>query len=168
MVWSVSTPTLDHPQQPLHLRRVLLLTSPAPSLALLRSTGYPQCWAVDILPGQPRGELFVWRGDGTDWLLQNFTDDWCRQHAIPPTVPLQAHTAPIGLVFYDGKGKYGFPPEMYNQVLIAQHGSWDSDTPRGYKVSRVEWTEAGDGKVTAQTYDFFGHPHPHTPTPQHA
>ena len=104
----------------------------------------------------------MWRGDGTDWLQQNYTDEWCRQHALPPTVPLQAHTAPIGLVFYDGKGKYGFPPEMYNQVFIAQHGSWDSDVPRGYKVSRVEWTERAEGKVTASYYDFFGLIHPHT------
>ena len=122
--------------------------------------GYPQCWAVDLLPNATRGELYVWRGDGTDWLLSNYTDDWCRQHAIPPTVPLQAHTAPIGLVFYDGKGRYAFPPEMYNQILIAQHGSWDSDTPRGYKVSRVEWMEDANGRVSAAVFDFFAYEGP--------
>ena len=122
--------------------------------------GYPQCWAVDKLSNHTRGELFVWSGDGTDWRLKGYTDEWCRQHAIPPTVPLQAHTAPIGLVHYDGKGRYAFPPEVYNQVLIAQHGSWDSDVPRGYKMSRVEWTEDASGKVSAAVHDFFAYEGP--------
>ena len=122
--------------------------------------GYPQCWAVDILANHTRGELFVWSGDGTDWRTQGYTDEWCRSHAIPPTVPLQAHTAPIGLVFYDGKGRYGFPGEMYNQVLISQHGSWDAAVPRGYKVSRVEWTEDSAGHVSATVHDFFAYEGP--------
>ena len=113
---------------------------------------------VDILANHTRGEIFVWRGAGVDWTTQ-YTDDWCRQHMIPPTVPLQAHTAPIGLVFYDGKGKYAFPPAYYNQILIAQHGSWDSDTPRGYKLSRVEWLDRA-GKVEASVFDFMAYQGP--------
>ena len=134
--------------------------TPSPRLC----NSYPQCWVVDILANHTRGEIFVWRGDGTDW-SQQYTDDWCRQHMIPPTVPLQAHTAPIGLVFYDGKGKYAFPPAFYNQILIAQHGSWDSDTPRGYKVSRVEWLDR-EGKVEASVFDFMAYQGPGAISPQ--
>ena len=68
--------------------------------------GYPFCWVVDVLANHSRGEVFAWGGDGKDFYLDGtHTDDWCRQNTIRPAYAVQAHTAPLGLAFYDGRGK---------------------------------------------------------------
>ena len=59
--------------------------------------------------------------------------DRCRT-VRQPTVLYQAHTAPLGLVFYTGSQ---FPPEYRGDLLVALHGSWNRSAPVGYKVIRV-------------------------------
>ena len=53
-----------------------------------------------------------------------------------PDVLFQAHSAPIGLVFYDADL---FPPEYRGDAFVALRGSWNSETPTGYKVVRVRF-----------------------------
>ncbi|HIJ63881.1 MAG TPA: sorbosone dehydrogenase, partial [Rhodospirillaceae bacterium] len=53
-----------------------------------------------------------------------------------PDLLLAAHSAPLGLVFYDG-GQ--FPPEYRGNAFIALHGSWNSGRPTGYMVVRVRF-----------------------------
>ena len=68
--------------------------------------GYPYCWAVDVLVNHSRGEIFAWGGDGKDFYRDGTHDDqWCKQYTLPATYAMQAHTAPLGVAFYDGKGK---------------------------------------------------------------
>jgi glucose/arabinose dehydrogenase len=52
----------------------------------------------------------------------------------PPALSLEAHTAPLGLRFYEGAM---FPKNYQGAILIAQHGSWNRKEPIGYKVSLV-------------------------------
>lgn len=47
---------------------------------------------------------------------------------------LPAHVAPLGMVFYTGSM---FPNKYRNQIFIPEHGSWNSSTKVGYKVSLV-------------------------------
>ena len=51
-----------------------------------------------------------------------------------PVINMQAHSAPLGLVFYTGKS---FPKEYHGDVFIAFHGSWNRSIPTGYKVVRL-------------------------------
>lgn len=51
-----------------------------------------------------------------------------------PVVNMQAHSAPLGLVFYTGTA---FPPEYRGDLFIALHGSWNRSVPTGYKVVRL-------------------------------
>ena len=53
---------------------------------------------------------------------------------IPPRMNLQAHSAPLGLVFYTGDR---FPKEYRNDLFVAFHGSWNRSVPTGYKVVRI-------------------------------
>ena len=65
-----------------------------------------------------------------------------------PIIQMQAHSAPLGLTFYNGKN---FPVEYQGSLFIALHGSWNRSVPTGYKVIRVPFK---DGKpLPAQ--DFF-------------
>ena len=43
--------------------------------------------------------------------------------------------APLGMRFYHGDM---FPAEYQNQVFIAEHGSWNRDTPIGYRLVTVK------------------------------
>ena len=51
-----------------------------------------------------------------------------------PDVLFQAHSAPIGLVFYDADQ---FPPAYHGDAFVALRGSWNSEKPTGYKIVRV-------------------------------
>lgn len=51
-----------------------------------------------------------------------------------PVVQMQAHSAPLGLTFYDGEA---FPDEYQGDLFIAYHGSWNRSVPTGYKVVRL-------------------------------
>ena len=62
-----------------------------------------------------------------------------------PARALDAHVAAIGMTFYTGQM---FPPEYRNQIIIAEHGSWNRSVPQGYRLSLV--TLDGD-KVVSYT-----------------
>ena len=65
-----------------------------------------------------------------------------------PDVLFEAHSAPLGLVFYTGKQ---FPAEFQNDAFVAIHGSGPYDKPDGYKVVRVPFK---DGKPVGGYEDF--------------
>jgi glucose/arabinose dehydrogenase len=60
------------------------------------------------------------------------------QAARLPEVLFQAHSAPLGLVFYDADQ---FPVTYRGNAFVALHGSWNAGTPTGYKVVRVPFAD---------------------------
>jgi glucose/arabinose dehydrogenase len=50
--------------------------------------------------------------------------------AVVPDYALGAHTASLGLVFYDA----ALMPQYRNGAFVGQHGSWNRRPPSGYKV----------------------------------
>ena len=54
----------------------------------------------------------------------------------PAALTYQAHSAPIGMVFYTGSQ---FPPDYKGDAFVAFHGSWNRDPPTGYKVARIHF-----------------------------
>ena len=65
-----------------------------------------------------------------------------------PDLLFQAHSAPLGLLFYDSSQ---FPAEYKGDAFVALHGSWNSTKPTGYKVVRIHFK---DGRP-AGGYDNF-------------
>jgi glucose/arabinose dehydrogenase len=57
-----------------------------------------------------------------------------------PDVLLQAHSAPLAMVFYDAPsdGKATFPREYAGDAFVALHGSWNRSKRTGYKVVRLK------------------------------
>jgi glucose/arabinose dehydrogenase len=53
-----------------------------------------------------------------------------------PDVLFQAHSAPLGLVFYNGTQ---FPKSYRGDAFVALHGSWDTSMPTGFKVVRIRF-----------------------------
>lgn len=52
----------------------------------------------------------------------------------PPVLELDAHVAALGMRFYTGNM---FPGEYRGQIFIAEHGSWNRNTPIGYRIELV-------------------------------
>ncbi|HEX8022476.1 sorbosone dehydrogenase family protein [Mucilaginibacter sp.] len=69
--------------------------------------------------------------------------------AIVPDVALGAHTASLGLAFYNGTN---FPQDYHGGAFIGQHGSWNSSKLVGYKVVFVPFS---NNKPTGQIIDFL-------------
>ena len=55
-----------------------------------------------------------------------------------PDVLIQAHSAPLGMAFYDGSGAAAFPAEYQGDAFVALHGSWNRDIRTGTKLVRVK------------------------------
>lgn len=53
---------------------------------------------------------------------------------IVPDLLFRAHSAPLGLVFYEGAQ---FPRDYRGDAFVALHGSWNAGKPQGYMVVRV-------------------------------
>jgi glucose/arabinose dehydrogenase len=65
-----------------------------------------------------------------------------------PDVLIQAHSASLGLVFYNGNA---FPADYVGDGFAAEHGSWNRSRRTGYKVIRVRLK---DGVPTGEYQDF--------------
>ena len=65
-----------------------------------------------------------------------------------PDLIFQSHSAPLGLVFYEGDQ---FPADYRGDAFVSLHGSWNSSNPTGYKVVRVHFA----GGKPAGGYDNF-------------
>jgi glucose/arabinose dehydrogenase len=66
-----------------------------------------------------------------------------------PDVLIQAHSASLGMTFYNGKM---FPPEYRGDGFAAEHGSWNRSRRTGYKVIRIRME---DGSPTGEYQDFL-------------
>lgn len=66
-----------------------------------------------------------------------------------PDVLFQAHSAPVGLVFYDAKQ---FPVAYRGGAFVSLHGSWNSSAPTGYKIVFVPFA---NGRPAANGYENF-------------
>jgi glucose/arabinose dehydrogenase len=66
-----------------------------------------------------------------------------------PDVLIQAHSASLGMTFYNGKM---FPPEYGGDGFAAEHGSWNRSRRTGYKVIRIRMK---DGFPTGEYQDFL-------------
>lgn len=89
--------------------------------------GYPTCftvWGPNTFPSGTNlrvGQQFLQQPNST------FTDQTCEQRSVAPRLSFQAHSAPM-----DGK----FSPDG-NTMYVTFHGSWNRQTPTGYKVVSV-------------------------------
>jgi glucose/arabinose dehydrogenase len=68
---------------------------------------------------------------------------------LEPKVQMQAHSAPLGLEFYEGTE---FPAEYRNNIFVAFHGSWNRSVPTGYKVVRVKLDDKGQPQGGAEDF----------------
>lgn len=106
----------------------------------------------DYLTSVQEGGFYGWPysyfGQHPDPRLEGQRPDLVEK-AIVPDVPLGAHTASLGLAFYD---KDAFPARYRGGAFIGQHGSWNRSELSGYKVVFVPFK---NGKPSGPPEDFL-------------
>lgn len=81
----------------------------------------------------------------------------------PPARVLGPHTAPLGVEFYTGAQ---FPDTYKNQILIAEHGSWNRSKKIGYRIMMVKlengraagYEPFAEGWLMTEEDDVWGRP----------
>lgn len=94
--------------------------------------GYSTCYSEFNRPGG--------LGAGTQWADTTLdapdrkTDAWCRDpsNVHPPAFAMPAHWAPLGIVEYQGSQL-----PIGHDLIVASHGSWNSDNPVGRVIARL-------------------------------
>ena len=71
---------------------------------------------------------------------------------VMPQVEYAAHTAALGLTFYDGSK---FPAKYRGGVFVAEHGSWNRTKPIGYRIMFTSLKADGTADKTEVFADGF-------------
>ena len=120
--------------------------------------GSDQLWATnngrDMLGDDLPPETVYWVEEGQDYgwpdchagriIDPEYGDPTSCDQVGKPMIEMQAHSAPLGLTFYDGTQ---FPKMYHDGLFIAFHGSWNRSTPTGYKVVFVPFLQGNPGFV---------------------
>lgn len=102
----------------------------------------PAC-ELNVAPSQGNhyGFPFWHQGDIAD---PEFGDKRERNEFKEPMYKFEPHSAPLGLRFYQGDM---FPEKYRNNILVAQHGSWNRSPEAGHIGYQLRFVEIEDGKV---------------------
>jgi glucose/arabinose dehydrogenase len=99
-------------------------------------------------PGSHYGYPYIHAGEIAD---PKFGKGHKSEDYEPPLLKIQAHSAALGIAFYDhtegdhtnGNHTNGFPERYKNALFIAEHGSWNRKKKVGYRVSVMFETPQG-------------------------
>lgn len=111
----------------------------------------PSDYATTVKEGAFYGWPWYYLGDHEDPRapLKGQRPDLAGKVTVPDVL-FQAHSAPLGIAFYDGDA---FPAEYRGNAFVTMHGSWNRGNRTGYKVVRLPMDK--DGKPTGSYQDFM-------------
>ena len=108
----------------------------------------PPDYATSVKPGAFYGWPWFYIGAHEDPRLKGRRADLAASVTVPDVL-IQAHSAPLGIAFYDGAQ---FPAAYRGDAFVALHGSWNRAKRTGYKVVRLPFK---DGAPTGEYEDFI-------------
>ena len=108
----------------------------------------PPDYATHVVEGAFYGWPWFYLGDHQDPRHKDERPDLANRIATPDVL-IQAHSAPLNIVFYAADR---FPPEYKGDAFVALHGSWNRSKLTGYKVVRLL---VKDGRPTGVYEDFL-------------
>lgn len=103
--------------------------------------GYGDDLVPDYFTRVREGEFFGWpyaySGSFPDPEFAEAAPDLV-ETSVLPDVMFQSHSAPLGLVFYDGAS---FPADYRGDAFVSLHGSWNRTLATGYKIVRIRFED---------------------------
>ncbi len=120
---------------------------------------------VEIAPGKSYGYPFCFTAQrivtasgvvppGTQLANPSFPahdDAWCAANSLKPATFIQAHSAPLDIVFFDVQPTGALPERWRGGAFVALHGSWNRSTPTGYKVVWIPFDAQGNAPMPSST-----------------
>jgi glucose/arabinose dehydrogenase len=104
-------------------------------------------YVTDVRAGAFYGWPYAYLGQHEDPRRRGERPDLVAR-TIVPAVLVQAHSAALGIAFYQGNM---FPAEYRGSAFVAFHGSWNRSRRTGYKIVRIPFR---NGKPTGGYDDF--------------
>jgi glucose/arabinose dehydrogenase len=108
----------------------------------------PPDYVTEIKDGGFYGWPYAYNGPNEDPRRKGERPDLVKK-TLTGDVLIQAHSAILGLAFYEGKM---FPREYRGNAFVALHGSWNRTKRTGYKIIRIRFR---DGKPIGGYDDFL-------------
>lgn len=105
-------------------------------------------YLTSVKPGGFYGWPYSYFGQHEDPRIKEKRPDLVKK-AIVPDVELGAHTASLGLAFYNG---VKFPHSYMGGAFVGQHGSWNRSALAGYKVTFIPFA---NGRPSGPMRDFL-------------
>ena len=102
-------------------------------------------YMTSVQPGGFYGWPWSYFGDTVDERVKPANPQMVAK-ALKPDYALGAHTASLGLTFYEAEAM----PGWRGSAIVGQHGSWNRSRPSGYKVIRVAFQ---DGRPVGMPQD---------------
>ena len=93
-------------------------------------------YMTSVTPGGFYGWPWSYYGQTVDARVEPRNPDMVAR-ALKPDYAMGAHTASLGLTFYEGDRV----PAWHNAAIIGQHGSWNREPRSGYKVVYVNFLD---------------------------
>jgi glucose/arabinose dehydrogenase len=106
-------------------------------------------YATSVTEGSFYGWPWYYIGSHEDPRLKGARPD-LKDKVTLPDVLMQAHSAPLQIVFYQGDA---FPADYKGSAFVTLHGSWNRSLRTGYKVVRLLFDSTG--KSTGEYEDFM-------------
>lgn len=106
-------------------------------------------YLTSVKEGGFYGWPFAYYGPNPDPRMKDDPHPELVKKTLVPDISLGAHTASLGLAFYEKKA---FPAKYHNGAFIGQHGSWNRSKLSGYKVVFVPFD---NGKPSGKPEDFL-------------
>ncbi|RFU36239.1 hypothetical protein B7463_g57, partial [Scytalidium lignicola] len=100
--------------------------------------GFPTCfavWGTSGLGGLTVGEQFSMDPNST------LNDTTCATQFVPPRLTFEAHMAPLDIKFLSNG----------TEAFVTFHGSWDRNSPVGYKISTVAFANGSPVPAASST-----------------
>jgi hypothetical protein len=112
----------------------------------------PPDYVTRVRPGAFYGWPWYYIGAHEDPRLKGQRPDLAGKVTVPDVL-IQAHSAALGLTFYNARrGAAAFPPEYRGDAFSGLHGSWNRARRTGYKVVRIMLK---NGAPTGEYQDFL-------------
>jgi len=108
----------------------------------------PPDYVTEIKDGAFYGWPYAYNGPNEDPRHTGERPDLVKKTVVGDVL-IQAHSAVLGLVFYNGSL---FPREYRGDAFVALHGSWNRTKRTGYKIIRIRFRE---GKPVGGYDDFL-------------
>jgi glucose/arabinose dehydrogenase len=130
-------------------------------IAAGKSYGYPFCFTAQrVFTNGDTGTLLAPGTQLHNWGYNTHDDAWCATNSLVPTTFVQAHSAPLDLVFFDKQAQGVLPERFRGGAFVAFHGSWNREIAQtGYKVVWVPFKPDGTSPMPTSTDDATTFPH---------